>query len=150
MNSSPGQEEFRKKLADLEQLKNDFSTFLETECSTPPNQYELRIIGSFLHDFYTGAEEIFKLIITRNEQTAEVLEGAKWHKEILDRMAEPIGTRDPLFGSELRDQLDEYRGFQHVFRNAYGAELKWKYMKPLVENFKPLAEKLLTKLKKFT
>jgi len=150
MSSSTLSQQFRKKLDDLKTLRSEFLSFIDSEFSEPPDKYDLRTIGSFLHDFYTGSESIFKFIVTKYDREPERLHGEKWHQEILDRMTDKIGTMRPqVITEDLHDQLDEYRAFRHVFREAYGFELKWKYMKPLVESFEPVSNKLISSLEEF-
>jgi len=53
------------------------------------------------------------------------------------------GVRPRIISSELAEELDDYRKFRHLFRHAYGGELRWKKMFHLAENtcvFYTLAE----------
>ncbi len=36
------------------------------------------------------------------------------------------GVRPRVISSELAEELDDYRKFRHLFRHAYGGELRWK------------------------
>ena len=104
-----------RELEELERLKKEVGELKISE--THP-----RILGSILHDFYTGVERIFRRI-------AEELEGGppnggSWHRELLDDMSLEIDEIRPAVISEaLRTQLDQYLGFRHVFRNVYGFHL---------------------------
>lgn len=150
MSSSTLSQQFQKKLDDLKTLQSEFLSFIDSELSESPDKYELRTIGSFLHDFYTGSESIFRFIVTKYDREPERLHGEKWHQELLDSMTDQIGSMRPqVIPEDLHDQLDEYRAFRHVFREAYGFELKWKYMKPLVESFEPVSNKLISCLEEF-
>ncbi len=40
--------------------------------------------------------------------------------------------RPSIISIELAEELDEYRRFRHMFRHAYGSELRWRKMQPLV------------------
>jgi hypothetical protein len=59
-------------------------------------------------------------------------DGAWWHKDLLDSMADTVGNRQPLLSSGLRGRLKEYMEFRHVFRHAYTFDLRWDRMKTLV------------------
>jgi hypothetical protein len=81
-----------------------------------------RIIGSILHDFYTGIERIFR-------QIAEELEGglpngAGWRRDLLNDMSLTLeGIRPSVIDEALKVKLDEYLRFRHLFRNVYGFQL---------------------------
>lgn len=81
-----------------------------------------RILGSILHDFYTGVERI--LLRIANELEGEPPQSQSWHKDLLDEMSVELeGIRPPVIGDELRNKLEEYLRFRHLFRGIYGFEL---------------------------
>jgi hypothetical protein len=45
--------------------------------------------------------------------------------------------------------LDPYRGFRHVFRNAYGRRLDWQRMKPLIDDLPAVLTGLTEELTRF-
>ena len=54
------------------------------------------------------------------------------HKRLLNKMTLKIpGLRPAVISKELKEALDEYLRFRHVFRNVYGYLLEWKRMKGL-------------------
>lgn len=97
-----------------------------------PSSFDLRGLGSLLHDFFTTIEDIFKVIsVDVNGGLPDTLE---WHKQLLLKMSIPIsGLRPAVISEGLRWKLDEYLRFRHVFRNVYGYLLDWKRLKPLFE-----------------
>lgn len=98
-----------------------------------PTPFDLRGIGSLLHDFYTVIEDIFEVVA--GDVNGGLPEGTAWHKKLLGKMAIPIpGLRPAVISEELRWKLDEYLRFRHVFRNVYGYLLDWKRIQPLLEN----------------
>lgn len=100
-------------------------------CSSP-TAFDLRGIGSLLHDFYTAVEDVFEVIAGR--VNGSIPEGDTWHKELLLKMAIPIpDLRPAVISQDLRWHLDEYLRFRHVFRNVYGHLLDWKRIRPLLE-----------------
>ena len=47
-------------------------------------------------------------------------------------MAEPKDKRPQVISLELMEELKEYLGFRHLFRNIYGAQLKWDKLESLL------------------
>jgi len=93
-----------------------------------------RITGSILHDFYTGIEKIFRKIADEFEGGPP--KGEQWHRELLDDMSWTLeGVRPAVIDNELRELLDEYLRFRHLFRSMYGFELNGRRMQALLDNF---------------
>lgn len=105
---------------------------VEEFSSTPPEPFDLRGLGSILHDFYTSIEDILEVI--SGEVNGTVLESLDWHKRLLSNMSIPIPELRPAVISEsLMWKLSEYLRFRHIFRNVYGYLLDWKRLKPLLD-----------------
>jgi hypothetical protein len=116
----------RVTVEEAEAKEREFSTII-------PTPFELRGLGSLLHDFYTAVEDVFEAIA--GDVNGSLPEGTTWHKELLVKMSIPIpGLRPAVISEELRWKLDEYLRFRHVFRNVYGYLLDWKRIRPLLEN----------------
>ena len=102
-----------------------------------------RIVGSILHDFYTGIERIFRRIA--EEVDGGVPAGEGWHRELLEVMSlELEGVRPAVLSGKLMRKLDEYLRFRHLFRNIYGFELEPRRLKSLAKGM----NKTLMALKK--
>lgn len=98
---------------------------------TVPTRFDLRGIGSLLHDFYTAVEDIFEAIA--GDINGDFPHGVAWHKELLTKISMPIPKLRPaVISEELRWNLDEYLRFRHLFRNVYGYMLDWERMQPLL------------------
>ena len=86
-----------------------------------------------LHAFYSGLERIF-------EKLASTLDGAvpsaaNWHQELLTQMQTEIpSVRPAVISSQLKESLEEYRGFRYVVRNVYTYHLKPEKLKILVSS----------------
>ena len=107
-----------------------------------------RILGSILHDFYTGIERIFRKIA--EEFDGGVPNSEQWHKELLGNMTlELEGIRPAVITEELRNELEEYLGFRHVFRNIYGFQLELERLKRLLQSFDEVFYKFKNSLAKF-
>lgn len=89
-----------------------------------------RAAGSILHDFYTGIEKIFCDIA--NKMDKKIPSGEDWHIKLLKSMSESKKERPKVISLELMEELKEYLGFRHLFRNIYGAQLNWDKLKVLL------------------
>lgn len=81
-----------------------------------------RIMGSILHDSYSGCERIFRLIV--GEINGVIPLGFEWHRQLLNKVIHGIeNKRPPVISERMASELEEYLEFRHVFRNIYGFEL---------------------------
>ena len=71
-----------------------------------------------LHGLYTGTEKIFERIIIFN--TGQRPQGKDFHKLILKTIHEEL----KLTSHETNEFLEDLSSLRHVFRHAYGIELK--------------------------
>lgn len=88
-----------------------------------------RAAGSILHDFYTGIEKIFCDIANKIDKGLPKTED--WHIRLLKSMVETKKNRSEVISLELMEELKEYLGFRHLFRNIYGIQLDWDKLKIL-------------------
>ena len=101
-----------------------------------------------LHGFYSGVERIFERIAAAID--GAVPEEANWHQELLKQMSiEVPGVRPAVISSELKEKLEEYRGFRHVVRNVYTYQLNPKKLKPLVRSLRKAMKELQRELVAF-
>jgi hypothetical protein len=116
-----------KDLSDLETLKNEMDE-IDIHTAHP------RILGSILHDFYTGVEKIFLRVASDLEGGQP--QGKSWHKDLLDEMAIGLdGIRPAVINEELRVKLEEYLRFRHLFRGIYGFQLSQNRLEIIFESF---------------
>lgn len=85
---------------------------------------ELAATGTFIHNFYSGIENILKQILKAHGVV--VGQSSTWHKDIL-RLAVSNG----ILTDELSDYLYEYLTFRHFFVHSYGFMLEADYMEGL-------------------
>ncbi|MGB9975985.1 hypothetical protein [Thermovenabulum sp.] len=101
-----------------------------------------------IHDFYGGLERIFELI-------AENLDGIKpqgsnWHQELLRQMTVDIPKiRPAVIDIKLKNELDNYRAFRHIFRNVYAHNFLPEKMEPLMRNIEEVFNKIKESLERF-
>ena len=93
--------------------------------------FDMTILGSVLHSFYNGLENIFEIIAKNID--CNVPNGNKSHQELLHQMASENGMRNEIINEELYLKLREYATFRHFYRHAYSFQLNWEKMKPLID-----------------
>lgn len=86
-----------------------------------------------LHNFYTGCERIFQLIVS--ELNGALPSSFDWHKRLLNRMSVEREGLPPVLSSETVLSLREYLGFRHIVRNIYGFELETERVEDLVQGY---------------
>lgn len=88
---------------------------------------ELAAIGTFLHNIYSGMENILKRIL--KFQGIAIPGSQSSHKDLLDH-----SVAAGVISQSLSEELDEYRGFRHFFVHAYSFMLNTGQLIPLAEN----------------
>lgn len=113
-----------------------------------PTTLELRGIGSILHDFYTGMEQLLEHIAS--ELDGELPAGAYWHTQLLGRMTSEIeSVRPAVLSPDLADALRPYLRFRHLFRNIYGTQLRWELCRGLATEMEDVWEKFHEEMEEF-
>jgi hypothetical protein len=123
------------ELARMAQLEQVFAS-VRDKLSLAPEQvpaYDRGAIGYLLHNFYNGCENIFRRIAAFFEND---IGAGSWHADLLRRMRLTIdGYRPAVIDDELYRLLEDFRGFRHVFRNAYSFELDWERERLVASRF---------------
>lgn len=120
------------KIKDIEKLFLEYELIFEKTIYGEPDLFDITILGSVLHSFYNGIENIFE-IIGKNID-GEVPTGNKSHQELLHQMASENKYRKEIISEELYTKLRDYATFRHFYRHAYSFQLNWDKMKPLINN----------------
>ena len=123
----------------------DKAKILEEKCKLQePDFIEISAVGSTLHSYYNGLENIFVLIAKQIDNAS--LSSQRWHKEILDSMFIQTSARNAVLNESLHESLLDYLSFRHVFRHSYGYALDWERLSPLFfsvfENWKSVKTNL--------
>jgi len=111
------------------------------KASSQNDDYYLDGVALNLHGFYSGLEKIF-------EKIAATIDGcvptaANWHQELLAQMCMEIpDVRPAVISEDLRDMLEDYRGFRHVVRNVYTYHLSPEKMEKLIVKIDIVIKKL--------
>jgi len=116
--------------------------------TTPPDHIETSALSAMLHSFYTGIENLFKRVAVHLDQGMP--QGEMWHIRLLESMINPTPNRPIVISKELRDHLQGYLSFRHVFRHAYSFDLRWSKMSPLVLEAEKTLQWLCRELDQFT
>jgi hypothetical protein len=93
--------------------------------------YEVQALK--LHNFYTGCERIFSLIVS--EFNGGKPSGFDWHQRLLQRMTVAQQERPQVISAETAQRLKEYLGFRHVVRNVYGFDLDIERVARLIQTY---------------
>ena len=90
--------------------------------------------ASIFHDFYCGAERVFKKIAS--ELNGGIPAGEAWHQELLSDMKIDIpGLRPPVITEATYKLLLDFLSFRHKFRNIYGFELEFEKVADIERKF---------------
>jgi hypothetical protein len=115
------------------------------------DDFYLDSVALNLHAFYSGLERIFEKLASTIDRSVPT--AANWHQELLTQMQTEIpSVRPAVISSQLKESLEEYRGFRHVVRNVYTYHLKPEKLKILVGNLEEtfrLASEELTAFRDF-
>ncbi len=99
----------------------------------------LRGKSSIFHDFYCGAENVFKKIAS--ELNGGLPTGAMWHATLLRHMQLEIPqVRPVVISPETGKLLKTFLDFRHKFRHLYGFDLDFEKLDEL-ERLYPTAQK---------
>ena len=125
-------EQIKFKIKDIDKLFSEYELIFIKIKSEDPDLYDMTILGSVMHSFYNGLENIFEIIAKNID--GNVPSGNKSHQELLHQMASENSKRAEILDEELYFKLREYATFRHFYRHAYSFQLDWEKMKNLVEN----------------
>jgi acyl-[acyl carrier protein]--UDP-N-acetylglucosamine O-acyltransferase len=131
---------------ELEKMKRLLDEAAEIEGKKASNM-TIRTGGSIVHDFYTGAGNIFHAIASSIDES--VPSGMSWHTELLNQMTLNIeGLRSPIISKDTAKLLDEYLRFRHLFRKRYGFDLEWTNIKKLLKKMTTVYKSMESDLNK--
>ena len=88
--------------------------------------------GALLHSFYNGVEAILKRFARYHE--VPLPEGERYHVQLLDLFKEageaPSSGLPLLVRGALGEEMDRFRSFRHLFRQAYSFQLEGSRFAP--------------------
>ena len=140
-------EQIKFKISDIDKLFSEYELIFEKIKMETPDLFDMTILGSVLHSFYNGLENIFEIIAKNIDQS--VPSGNKSHQELLHQMASENKYRSNILNEEVYMKLREYATFRHFYRHAYSFQLNWNKMEPLVNGVFEIWKQTKQSLEKF-
>lgn len=125
-------EQIKFKINDIDKLFSEYELIFQKIKSEIPDLFDITILGSVLHSFYNGLENIFEIIAKNVDGVVPT--GNKSHQELLHQMASENTYRREIISEDLYLSLREYATFRHFYRHAYSFQLNWEKMKTLIDN----------------
>ena len=111
------------------ELENIFTVLDELQkIKDKPNKtiVELAGIGTFLHNFYAGIENILKQILS--DKGISIPQSDSWHRDLLI-----MASEHRIISENTREELAKYLAFRHFFMHAYSFLLDERELKVLVD-----------------
>ena len=119
------------EIQQIDELFASYNELLEKSKAEEPALIELTAIGSVLHSFYNGVENIFKTIGKNID--GKLPSGNHWHSQLINQMGQVTYKREAVISEGLKEKLVEYLAFRHFYRNSYSYFLKWNELKKLTD-----------------
>lgn len=122
--------EITTEISQLHKLIDTYKVLLNKVRTANPTDVELLALAGILHSFYSGFENIFKRISKDTDGGFKKTES--WHSDLLENMVKSSKNRPAVISENLKERLQFYLSFRHVFRSAYSYDLNWEKMQDLV------------------
>ena len=135
------------KIEDIDRLFSEYELIFKKAENEKLDLFDMTILGSVLHSFYNGLENIFEVIAKNIDNN--VPKGNKSHQELLVQMVNRRDNRENIISEELYFKLREYATFRHFYRHTYSFQLNWAKMKPLIDNVSIVWQEVKIKLEQF-
>lgn len=108
------------EISQIDELVSKSSVLISLVKVKEPDFIEISAIGSILHSFYNGIENIFQLYA--KSQNYNFKQSNQSHRDLIDF----VFNSNQDFLSDKKSLLEEYMGFRHFFRHTYGYTIKWE------------------------
>ncbi len=132
------------EIGQIDQLLESYVELFERAKADIPNMVDITALGSVLHSFYNGLENIFLTIAKRIDQ--KVPKTTQWHRDLLNQMTKTESKRRQVLSTDMAHRLADYLGFRHFYRHSYSFFLDWheleKLVNPLEEVWVPVKNEL--------
>ncbi len=112
------------------EMENIFTVLLELKeikDKSDKTVAELAGMATFLHNFYTGIENILKQILS--SKGIGIPMSGSWHRDLLI-----LVSKEEIITETTRERLAKYLAFRHFFVHAYSFFLDESEMRFLVED----------------
>jgi len=135
------------EIEQIDKLIETYSDLLQKCVQSEPDKIEIAALGSVLHSFYNGLENIFSVIAKEVDETLP--QGFSWHKELLIQISNKTLTRNAVLPEATREKLANYLAFRHFYRHSYSFFLDWNELKPLICDLNSVWKEVRESLDKF-
>ena len=132
----------RKIAAEKENVELALANLEEAAVRKEKSTIELAAIGTFLHNVYTGIENILKQIL--KSEAIQIPRSQTSHKELLN-----ISVTRGIISKRLSDDLYEYLTFRHFFVHAYGFMLEETHLETLANDIPVVWKQFLSDIQKY-
>jgi len=122
--------EVRFEIGQIDGLLGTYCSLLQQPADAVPGPVELAAIGSVLHSFYNGLENV--LLAIAKGLGEPLPESAQWHRDLLRQMTRQTDDRPSVLSDETARALAEYLAFRHFYRHSYSFHLDWSKLQGLV------------------
>jgi len=125
-------EQVKFQISEVDKLFEEYNLFFQNVNYDAPSLVDVTVIGSIIHSFYNGIENIFERISKEIDNFEPT--GNKTHQELLKNVYTANEKRVSVIEEETYMILLEYLRFRHVYRHSYSFQLNWEKLKPLSDN----------------
>lgn len=91
------------EIQQIDELFISYKDLFENSCLKDPSLIQVTAIGSVLHSFYNGVENIFESIGKNID--GKLPTGNHWHSELLRQMTQYTQKRTPVISEGLKSKL---------------------------------------------
>jgi HepT-like protein len=120
----------RREISELDKIREHA---LRRWQKVSKDQDYLGSVGFDLQSFYQGVERVFQTIAKSIDRSVPA--GEKWHKTLLEQMANEVSGIPPaVISTQAREALDNFRMFRHLAHNIYTFNLDPRRIKSLVDD----------------
>lgn len=127
MKADELREEINIEIEMMDELIKEIVSLLSDIVERKPTVREKAAAATFLAQFYTGVENIFKRI--SHFYSIPLPVGDSWHVDLFKRFCMPPFTPLPaLLDEPLAIALASFRKFRHVVFHGYSTQLDWNRM----------------------
>ncbi|MEM9807721.1 MAG: hypothetical protein AAF959_20845 [Cyanobacteria bacterium P01_D01_bin.56] len=114
----------------IERVSDRLQARIDEGLDTPG---QLDSVAYQVHNLYCAIEDLLKLIANAFEN--RIGTSGEWHRVLLLRLSQPVeGIRPAFLSEDSFDLLNQLRSFRHMFRHAYGTDIKLRQLEPNIDN----------------
>jgi len=118
------QERVEAELENITRVLSELPSDLSCDDLSPLEQAG---IGSLLHSFYNGVENVLKQVLSSRD--VELPTGPSWHRDLLN-----AANTSGLVSETTAEDLRRYLAFRHFFSHGYAVDLMPDRLEPLVRD----------------